>query len=701
MKSLPLNKFIGEIEKSQKKSLIITPSVQSKKLFISNFSYNQIHVETISFAEIYIKFVRNNFINLADESLKRYYFGLAYSNNNEISRNDSLYNVIEEKVSRGVKLDLHEKNLFDKYIGMLNANGYFDKSQVIDMILDANYLNEFNRYKKIFFIKPRYFTVKEKEIIEILESMDNVYSISYDEDLNTGLTYKHYYAENLDSLLYKIANDIISKFKDNSDVKVALLNESKSVQDQIAHTLYDYGIYTNTGLKECFYNLNIVRQFLEDEEFASNNIKDQLDKLNLLLTDEIKLKFDTDVFFERLEKNIEDLKIEYPKYYIEDVFKSHYYSRKFRSNIHILNPVEVVLDYDFIYQVGLDDKSFMPSDEFSRREIKGGLNNIIGKSKETIFCTYDKNVISKSEILALDMKKINLRNFEFIKGQSQITDIQKAYLKNSKANLFRKHNVITDDNNTVDFNLRNILSASKVESYMNCPFKYYCDYIKDFSIDTDQSYIRLGNFCHEVLRVYYSSNKDKKYREDSYISSFELALKEYTDIEKYKINIIRDKLKTLIINEEKTPGEVLTTEQDFTHNFFKDSNGNDICFRGRIDRVDKVDGKYILLDYKLTGTSIKSVNRIKAGEALQFPIYMGEYENLIKEISYINIDDGCRKSQIFFKDDNIFTEIMDAAEDKIKDIVKQMDKGLIPLTDNKNNCRYCQYTNLCKRFWND
>ena len=91
MKSLPLNKFIGEIEKSQKKSLIITPSVQSKKLFISNFSYNQIHVETISFAEIYIKFIRNNFINLADESLKRYYFGLAYSNNNEISRNDSLY----------------------------------------------------------------------------------------------------------------------------------------------------------------------------------------------------------------------------------------------------------------------------------------------------------------------------------------------------------------------------------------------------------------------------------------------------------------------------------------------------------------------------------------------------------------------------------------------------------------------------------
>lgn len=703
MKSLPLNEFLSQIENSDNKTLIITPSVQSKKLFLSNLSYNQIHVETISFAELYIRFVRKNFINLAEESLKRYYFGLAFSNEKEISRNDNLYNVIEEKVARGVKLDLYEQDLFDKYIGMLNSNGYYDKSQVIDMILESDYLHDLDRYENIFFIKPRYFTVKEREIIEILEAKNNVYTIVYPDELTTKTKFKHYLAENLDSLLYKIAGDIISESKSNHDIRVALLNESKSVQDQVAKILAEYGIYTNVGLKECFYNINLVRKFLEDEEFTPENISEKLNKLNSILTDEIKLNYDTDIFLDRLARKIKDLKIEYPKYYMEDVFKSHFYSRKFRSNIHVLNPVEVILDYDLIYQIGLDDKSFMPSDEFTHQEIKGGISNLISKSQETIFCTYEKNLISKSEMLALNFDTINLGNYAFTKGECQITDLQKAYLKDSHANLSRKNNEIIEYNNLSAQALRkNILSASRVEAYMNCPFKYYCDYIKEFSIDFDETYIKLGNFSHEVLRLYYTINKDKKFREDSFEETFEIALKDYEDIDKYKIRLVKDKLKALIINEENIEGEVITTEQDFTHNYFKDEKGEDISFRGRIDRVDKLDDKYILLDYKLTSSSIKSKNRIKDGEALQFPIYMGEYENMIKEIAYINIDDGNRKSQIFFDDaGSTFNEIMEAAGEKIKDIVKQMDDGVISQTDDKNNCRYCQYMNLCKRFWND
>ena len=81
---------------------------------------------------------------------------------------------------------------------------------------------------------------------------------------------------------------------------------------------------------------------------------------------------------------------------------------------------------------------------------------------------------------------------------------------------------------------------------------------------------------------------------------------------------------------------------------------------------------------------------------------MGEYKDKIKEIAYINIDDGNRKSQIFFDDDgSTFNKIMEAAGEKIKEIACQMDKGVISQTDDKNNCRYCQYMNLCKRFWND
>ena len=366
MKSLPLNEFLNQIEKSENKTLIITPSVQSKKLFLANLSYNQIHVETISFAELYIRFVRKNFINLAEESLKRYYFGLAFSGDKEISRNDDLYNVIEEKVARGVKLDSYEQDIFNRYIGMLNSNGYYDKSQVINMILESNYLGELDKYKKIFFIKPRYLTVKEREIIELLEVKKNVYTIAYDDERTINTKFKHYLADNLDSLLYKIAEDIISEFKSNPEIKVGILNESKSVQDQVANILADYGIYTNVGLKECFYNINLVRKFLQDEELTLVNISDQLNKLNSMLTDEIKLNYDTDVFLDRLSRKIKDLKIEYPKYYMEDVFKSHFHSRKFRSNIHVLNPVEVILDYDLIIQIGLDDKSFMPSDEFTR-----------------------------------------------------------------------------------------------------------------------------------------------------------------------------------------------------------------------------------------------------------------------------------------------------------------------------------------------
>lgn len=700
MKKLKPNDFLKELTSSNSNNLFIVPSVDSKRLFMNRLKYDKVNTEINTFGEIYFKYVRKNFLNLADEPIKKYYFTIALSEEDGSIRDDEFYNIIQKKASLDLDMDLLERRVYKKYRELLLENGFIEKSDVMVMILKSNYISTLKNYKKIFFMKPRYTSLKEEEIVREILHLDNTITMDFDVKINYDKKYKHYIADDIDFLLYKIAGEIIDFYNKNPNVKIAIITETKKMQNKIAKTLGDYNIFTNMPIVSSFYNINAVRESLKSE-INRDNVKDYFENLKANLTDEIFINYKLEEAFDRIIENVKKYDIEYPKIYIEQIFKTMTHKMKYESNIHILNPTEIVLDYDYIYQIGLSDGDFMPSDEFSSDEIIGTISYISSHSDEFKLCTYDTNSITKTEFLMLDLEKVEIRNFEWIKDGAQITNLQKEYFRYVPVNNARKENDVTDLNNTVSFPLRSILSASKIDGYQKCAFKYFCDYIVSFDIERDEMYTQLGSFAHEVLERYFEENSYNFFDQVIFERLFDLTKLKYPDLKEFQFEMLKTKLKKVIISECMHGNKTLFTEKKFEHNFFKDKEGNDITFVGKIDRVDLSEEGYVLIDYKLNTSTIPSKPKVLSGEALQLPIYIAKFYDEIDSALYVDIKTGERKAEIVFGEKLDKAEFMKLCSENIKEIVANMDSGIINRTEDNNACRYCEYMDFCKRFWND
>lgn len=697
MKKLNESDFLNEFKNSDQKNLLIVPSVDSKRLLKRELKYNKIKSEIKSFGEIYIKYAKKNFLNLADESIKKYYFTLAL-NEEDRDRREDLYDILQEKLSLKLNLSKEEQKVYDSYREMLLCSGFFEKSDIIQRILESSYIKNYNNYDNIFFMRPRYISKQEQDIVNELLKLDNIIILDFIEERDFKSKHKHYIADDIDFLIYKIASEIHEKYAKSNNYKAAIITESKALQDEIVRKLSEYNIYTNLPIIKNFYNINLVRKTF-DNDISFENVDAILDTLLNELNDDIRENFNLAQFFDRIKDNIKKYNIENPKFYVEDLFKLQKFSTKYDSNIHVLNPSEILLDYDDIYQIGLSDNDFMPSDEFDSREIIGTIYNIINHCENFILCTYDTNIITKSEFMMLEKENEYVDNFAWLKGGSQFTSFQKEYFNEINLDYDRRDNVISSKNNKIDLKLRNKLSASKIESYKKCAFKYYCDYILKIDTKDDKMYADIGTFAHEVLRIYFREHSKKEYIEEAFDAAVEIAKKDFLNLKQFQLDMVISKLKFLVKNECNYNDLTFATEQAFEHNYFKDANGNDIVFKGMIDRVDYSDHGYTLIDYKLSSSSIPSNKDLLNGEALQLPIYIANYIDNISSISYININDGRRTATVCFDDKFNKEDFMNMCAENIKKIVKNMDDGIIKRTENKNNCRYCEYSNFCKRIW--
>lgn len=174
-------------------------------------------------------------------------------------------------------------------------------------------------------------------------------------------------------------------------------------------------------------------------------------------------------------------------------------------------------------------------------------------------------------------------------------------------------------------------SYSKLEVFKNCPYQYNIKYNKKLrTMDTSLA-LEVGTLCHFVLET---KGKMLLQNNVSYDILNEIIHNGYNNIN--GLDIIKDKYweefylpdnKSGMTYEEKFHifDNILKTEMEdtdwkpylFEHDF-EFVWDNRCIFHGFIDRVDKRNGQFKVVDYK---TSKKSYDQSKLATSLQFGIY--------------------------------------------------------------------------------
>lgn len=334
----------------------------------------------------------------------------------------------------------------------------------------------------------------------------------------------------------------------------------------------------------------------------------------------------------------------------------------------------------------------------------------------------------------VDLQQLQYHNNLFSKKVEQINlQLESNFKRNTK--VFNNYSGLLEGNFTREY-IGNIFknrtfSVSFLENYSICPYAFLLNYI--FNIEEleretqDYSPMDSGTIYHEVLRVYYETYKDefKNINEFKAVDTFdflkETILSESTKLG-YDINASNDllliedmlnKLKDFIefdIDRLKKNDNIKpwSFEDWFTMDF--KVGENQIKIRGIIDRIDKEDDKYLIIDYKSSTYGKKSIKDIENKISLQLPIYImsqkdknvvGGFYNIIKKPEFytcmglLGETKLVNNRQAGAMDFETWNKVLSDTGITIENIVKSISKG--DFSVNPKECSpYCIYKDICR-----
>ena len=279
-------------------------------------------------------------------------------------------------------------------------------------------------------------------------------------------------------------------------------------------------------------------------------------------------------------------------------------------------------------------------------------------------------------------------------------------------------------------------SASALDTYMQCPIKFYYRYIirlqekEEASEDIDSQ--EIGKFVHEVLNKFYEPLLGKKLDiRDLDIMRMEQLVNESFS-EKFGAEPvgasyllkrqIQRQLKVLLTDYQKpvieTNNVIITgLEEKISIRAFGAK------FEGRLDRIEQRGSSVVILDYK-TGVpqskKLIAMNKLDLNEreswseaipSLQLPIYLLLYrihsgfttEQIIPAFLYIGESRLSKESEIFFVEDSAERAVCFTQVQKVIELLLQeMNNAAVPFSppaDLRKACHRCPYTAFCGTSW--
>ncbi|MFR9274520.1 PD-(D/E)XK nuclease family protein [Finegoldia magna] len=322
----------------------------------------------------------------------------------------------------------------------------------------------------------------------------------------------------------------------------------------------------------------------------------------------------------------------------------------------------------------------------------------------------DKNIKQNQKIAKINsqnIKKVDTKKLHRISVYEKYS--LKQHLNRIESRISSKD--ISDfevDDKTTQYILSKELSSTKLETYFECPMKFYFRYYLKLRPQIKSRLLDIGTILHNTLEEFYGINIsqikdaiDGKCELD--ISSLDGLLKNSfekfglnTDIkenefdyEKY-LNKLKDFVRTDIYNmkNEREKFYPFKLEEDFIISLDESTK-----FTGRIDRVDKTDsGKIRLIDYKLSKNSFRKAKDLDKNKGFQFAIY-SSYGDVVS-CKYKSIKDNEEYEFLQNISKAQLDEIMIQKVNEFRENIRN--KRLFIKASDDNSCKYCDYNKICK-----
>ncbi|MDN5098233.1 PD-(D/E)XK nuclease family protein [Aliarcobacter butzleri] len=641
-----------------------------------------------------------------------------------------------------INLDKHYEingNFLDKFQDIeLHFEGYFTKVEfeIVEKIsekIDTKiifYSNSYNQ-KSLEVFKNLNINLK----IDYKYKIDLTNKIIIDEEEIKSLL-ESYEIKGFSSRLNQIAyiKSCIEKSVLNGvnpkDIALVLPDESfvSSIELFDDERYFNYAMGKSIKNKELYQISNAIYLYLsEDEEKNISNIsylkidKEFIDKSikpfwNKVTNKELFVSI-TD-FIKQKEKNIELIE--------------KYDELLYKLNITLFSNENKILLKD-VYKIFLQKLSSITLDDINSGKITVlGLLETRAVSFDTVIvCDFNESYIPKISVKDKFLST-KLKQLANLPTQFDRESLQKYYYKrlisssknvfisyvNSETNqisrfaneLFEK-NIATDtndsfykhilyDNHKISYFDEDIVSkidltkfiwsATSFKNFLECKRRFYLQYIlkiNEHTISLKPKGYELGDIIHSILEDYYS--KDNK----NSIEELFLKYKSSNPFLTLDLEVWKKKLQNFYeFDKQRLKNrEIIMIEKEFNCSF------NNINIKGIIDRVDKFEDNYEVIDYKTSSTlSVDTLKTYEKSVDFQLEFYYIALQQLFKNSNikafYYDLNECLLKEEVAIQEK---LELLSSKFDELKELSKNEINFL--KCEDKSNCLYCAYKIICNR----
>lgn len=558
---------------------------------------------TIKYDEKAIIYLMEN-KNLSYQNSKEILNNLKYSANTNNPKINYLYNIKTELINNNInKINKLFKNSIQNKEIIFYGFDYIDK--FTKHLINTNNL-------KVKYLEKEYKTFNPKVLLF--------------NNTNNEIEY--------------IAEDII---KNNLDLSKTFIyginNDNILIIDRIFKS---YNIPINLNYNNTLYNTHIGKELL-------NNLNNIDNYLNTIKDDNIKKKIINLLNKYYFVNNYEDIH----NILKEELKQTKINNKKIDNAINEIDIFNNVIDDDYhIYIINFNNE-YIPilnkdvgyiadKDKPEYLETTTELNNLnkdilnkIIQSIKNITITASKNNYNGSlniSTIATDYNyeiietNNNISKYSNKMNKYNLTSMLDDYLKyNSKNNnqdillntypnlRYKEYdNTYTKVNERAEYTL----SYSKMNSFYECPFKYYCDNILKLNIYEDTFDTYLGSLCHYILSKIYTEDFNFEKEKEEFITTSNYNLTNENKLFQDKIlEELKEAIKYILSMQKVSKFTEIECEKKI------ETTINNNKFVGIVDKIQKYQNKIIIVDYK-TGTPKINLKECTYGFNLQLPTYI-------------------------------------------------------------------------------
>lgn len=238
------------------------------------------------------------------------------------------------------------------------------------------------------------------------------------------------------------------------------------------------------------------------------------------------------------------------------------------------------------------------------------------------------------------------------------------------------------------------LSFSKIRTYIECPLKYYFLYELKLK-EKPKPYKSFGKSLHLTLSKFHTLPKYPSFEKLKEIYENYWIKDGFKDSEEER----REFLRGLELLKKYYYKNIFNYEIAFKVEKEVKFNLNEFEIHGFVDRIDKINDDYELIEYK-TGKynlDFNSLGLVDESEILQMSIYYFAFENEFRKppkflsIYYLSLDFDCKK-RVFLKEENLKKSL-----DLILNIGTKIKNKEFYKKEN-NFCKFCDFREECSEW---